>query len=160
MIIKVVAVRDALYDLNEFVELRDTEIKYVIVPDLDIQKLVKRMVAARPDRISMEQVDNFAHPNNNYHNNNFRRSPILSSYSVPRNCSIEIIYFSIQLFRHIADHVNLFTRLRHFQARERLLLMVSDGARKAHAVVRMYHNSVFLGDTTLERDWYSRLYHF
>ena len=73
MIIKVVAVRDAFYDLNEFVELRDTEIKYVIVPDLDIQKLVKRMVAARPDRISMEQVRakvrNFAHPNNNYHNN-------------------------------------------------------------------------------------------
>ena len=45
----------------------------MIVPDLDIQKLVKRMVAARPDRISMEQVRakvrNFAHPNNNYHNN-------------------------------------------------------------------------------------------
>ena len=91
MIIKVVAVRYTLYDLNEFVELRDPEIESVIVPDLDIQKLVKRMFAARPDRISMEQiramVDNFAHPNNNYHNNNFRRSPILS-YSATRNCSI------------------------------------------------------------------------
>ena len=71
----------------------------MILPDLDIQKLVKRMVAARPDRISMEQVramvDNSLHPNNNYHNNNFRRSPILS-YSSTRNCSIEIIYFSIK----------------------------------------------------------------
>ena len=44
MIIKVVAVRDAFYDLNEFVELRDPEIKSVIVPDLDVQKLVKRML--------------------------------------------------------------------------------------------------------------------
>ena len=100
MIITVVAVRDALYDLNEFVELQDPEIKPVIVPDLEIQKLVKRMVRARPDRISMEQVratvDNFAHPNNNYHNNNFRRSPILS-YRGTRNCSIEIIHFSIHV---------------------------------------------------------------
>ena len=72
----------------------------MIVLDLDIQKLVKRMVAARPDRISMEQVRatvyNFLHPNNNYHNNNFRRSPI-KSYSGTRNCSIEIIYFSINV---------------------------------------------------------------
>ena len=97
MIIKVVAVRDALYDLNEFVELRDTEIKSVIVPDLDIQKLVKRMVAVKPDRISMEQVratvDNLAYFNNNYHNNNFRRSPML----LPPHCSIEIIHFSIHV---------------------------------------------------------------
>ena len=39
--------------------------------------------------------------------------------------------------------------------------MVSDGARKTQAVVRMYHNSVFLGDTTFKlRDWSSRLYYF
>ena len=44
-------------------------------------------------------------------------------------------------FRQIADHVNLFAQLRHFQARERRVLMVSDGARKTQAVVRMYHNS-------------------
>ena len=29
--------------------------------------------------------------------------------------------------------------------------MVSDGARKTQAVVRMYHNSVFLGDTTFKK---------
>ena len=56
-----------------------------------------------------------------------------------------------QSFRQIADHVNLFARLRHFQARERRLLMVSDGARKTQAVVRMYHNSVFLGDTPFRK---------
>ena len=57
----------------------------------------------------------------------------------------------IQSFRQIADHVNLFARLRHFQAREKRLLMVSDGARKTQAVVRMYNNSVFLGDTTFRK---------
>ena len=47
--------------------------------------------------------------------------------------------------------MNLFARLRHFQARERHLLMVSDGACKTQAVVSMYHNSVFLGDTTFKK---------
>ena len=57
----------------------------------------------------------------------------------------------IQSFRQIADHVNLFARLRNFQARERRLLMVSDGARKTQAVVRIYHTSVFLGNTMLRK---------
>ena len=53
--------------------------------------------------------------------------------------------------RRSREKAPLFARLRHFQARERRLLMVSDGARKTQAVVRMYHNSVFLGDTTFRK---------
>ena len=45
-----------LYDLEAFVGFRDPEIKCVHVPDMEIQQIAKRTLAARPDRINMEQV--------------------------------------------------------------------------------------------------------
>ena len=53
---QVVTIRDALYDLEAFVGFRDPEIKCVHVPDMEIQQIAKRTLAARPDRINMEQV--------------------------------------------------------------------------------------------------------
>ena len=53
---QVVTIRDALYDLEAFVGFRDPEIKCVHVPDMEIQQIAKHTLAARPDRINMEQV--------------------------------------------------------------------------------------------------------
>lgn len=53
---QVVTIRDALYDLEAFVGFRDPEIECVHVPDMEIQQIAKRTLAARPDRINMEQV--------------------------------------------------------------------------------------------------------
>ena len=53
---QVVTIRDALYDLEAFVGFHDPEIKCVHVPDMEIQQIAKRTLAARPDRINMEQV--------------------------------------------------------------------------------------------------------
>ena len=53
---QVVTIRDALYDLEAFVGFRDPEIKCVHVPDMEIQQIAKHTLAARLDRINMEQV--------------------------------------------------------------------------------------------------------
>ncbi len=50
------SIRDSLHDLNAFIGFRDPEIKSVSVPDMEIQQLVKSTLAARPDRIDMQQV--------------------------------------------------------------------------------------------------------
>ena len=56
MLFQVDVVRDSLYDLNEFVSLRDPLVRSEVVPDLEIQQLAKKMLSARHNRCSMNEV--------------------------------------------------------------------------------------------------------
>lgn len=53
---KVEVVRDDLYDLNEFIGLRDGTIKSTTIPDKEIQDLARQTLAARHKRVTMPQV--------------------------------------------------------------------------------------------------------
>lgn len=54
--LKVEVVRDALYDLNEFIGLRDGTLKSTTIPDKEIQNLARQTLAARHKRVTMPQV--------------------------------------------------------------------------------------------------------
>ena len=49
-------IRDALYDLNEFVSLRDPVIRSESVPDREIQQLAKKSLSARHSQSTMDEV--------------------------------------------------------------------------------------------------------
>lgn len=49
-------IRDALYNIDEFVSLRDRKIKSDVVPDTEIHQLAQRTLAARHKRASMAEV--------------------------------------------------------------------------------------------------------
>ena len=78
--------------------------------------------------------------------------------SVPTNRTLSSTRpFSVQLKRSYTvvspnrrsrEYICMITS---FSGSGKTSVMVSDGARKMQAVVRMYHNSVFLGDTTFRK---------
>ena len=49
-------VRDGLYDVNEFISLRDPKIKSVTVPDMEIHELAKKTLGLRHNRPTMAEV--------------------------------------------------------------------------------------------------------
>jgi hypothetical protein len=49
-------VRNGLYDLNEFISLRDARIKSIKVPDMEIHQLAKDTMELRHLRPTMAEV--------------------------------------------------------------------------------------------------------
>lgn len=56
MYMQVDMVRDALYDLDEFISLRDPTLRSTTIPDLELQALCRKMLASRSKRIDMPEV--------------------------------------------------------------------------------------------------------
>ena len=48
--------RDALYDLQEFIDMRDPNLRSSIFPDVELQTLCRKMLANRSKRIEMAEV--------------------------------------------------------------------------------------------------------
>lgn len=48
--------RDSLYDLQEFIDLRDPTIRTCTVPDAELQSLCRKTLASRGKRIDMAEV--------------------------------------------------------------------------------------------------------
>ena len=48
--------RDSLYDIQEFVDLRDPNIQSCTVPDAELQSLCRKTLASRGKRIEMAEV--------------------------------------------------------------------------------------------------------
>ena len=48
--------RDALYDLQEFIDLRDPNLRSSTFPDAELQSLCRKMLASRSKRIEMAEV--------------------------------------------------------------------------------------------------------
>ena len=49
-------VRNGLYDLNEFISLRDARIKSIRVPDIEVHGLAKDTMELRHSRPTMAEV--------------------------------------------------------------------------------------------------------
>ena len=56
MQVQVDMARDALYDLEEFIKLRDPILRGSTFPDMELQALCKKMLASRSKRIEMAEV--------------------------------------------------------------------------------------------------------
>ena len=56
MHIQVDMVRDALYDFDEFISLRDPTLRSTTIPDLELQALCRKTLATRNKRIDMPKV--------------------------------------------------------------------------------------------------------